>query len=139
MIDRQAIACQIREWAGELTGLGFHRTDMQFWEEGAMPEPLRQLTARGTPTRTRRKPDPRIRSLTPQAQRCDEILAAVEDVDHRYRRALVLYSCVHPISRAAGEMRRNLVDFARFAEGGFAIYAVYDRRALIRSSASSSL
>lgn len=139
MIDRQAIATQIRDWAEQSTGLGFKRADQQFWEEGGLPEPLRALTARGVATRSRKKPDTKVVALSPAARSCGLILDEIRGIDDRYHRAVILYACVQPIARAAKEMRRSLVDFVRFAEGGFAIYAVYERRACRRPSHSRIL
>lgn len=128
MIDRQAIIAEVRNWVEEITGLGFRRADTQFWEEGAMPEPLRQLTARGVATRSRKKPDVRIKSLSGPSQRCERILRQVEAYDHRYRSALILYSCAPTVSMAVDSMRRSAVDFGRFSEAGLALYAAYGRQ-----------
>lgn len=124
MIDRQDIAAEVRQWVQEATGLGFKRTYMQLLEEGGLPEPLHALTARGTATRVRRRPDTKLERLSYPAARCQAILSHIDKVDERYRRALILYSCIRPLSDAARGMRKQLPDFVRFAEGGIAIYGL---------------
>lgn len=124
MIDRLSIAAEVRQWAHEVSGLGFKRTHVRLLEEGTLPEPLHALTARGTASRVHRRPDTRIERLSHVAARCESILGNIERVDERYRRALILYACVRPLSDAARGMKKQLPDFVRFAEGGIAIYAL---------------
>ena len=128
MIDRQAIARQVRDWAQEASGLGFTRTEGAFLEEGGDEDVLRVLTARGTPTRTRRKPNAKVKRLSATALRVEENLWRVEQIDNRYRRALVIMSLTHNVMDGATFMRRSVGDFCRFAEAGFALFAAFDRR-----------
>lgn len=127
MIDRNSIAAEVRQWVQEATGLGFKGTRVMLLQEGGIPDRLHDLTARGTASRVRRRPDTRVERLSPAAARCEAILAHIDKVDDRYRRALILYACVRPLSEAAKGMRKQLPDFVRFAEGGIAIYGLLQR------------
>lgn len=127
MIDRYAIASQVRLWVEEIDGFGYHRSDQSFLEDIRSGR-AGDITARATATRSRRIPKTRIQQLSAQARECDAIMRHIVEIDRRYYLALLYYVTLRNVTEGAKAMKRNTVDFVRYAEGGFAVFGSCIRR-----------
>ena len=81
------------------------------------------LTARGATTRSRRHPrGAELRALAGEARQTDRILRLMENIDPRYRMALVVRVQVPSSAEAAAVMQRSNADFGRYYEAGIACF-----------------
>lgn len=81
------------------------------------------VTARGTVTRSKKHPrGAELRALSGEARQADRILRLMENIDPRYRMALVVRVQVPSSADAAAIMRRSHADFGRYYEAGISCF-----------------
>ena len=123
MIDRHGIRTEIRHWLEELDGLGFGSSEASLLEDIRKGRTLTRITARGSATRTRRRPGQSIKDLSPEAKWCEAVMRHILAVERKYYQALIFRAGLPTVTDAAAAMKRNLYDYCRFLEGGYAIYS----------------